>query len=167
MCVFCVRIRMAFARVVWLFVSVKRLLHTYMALCTLSGFYVLILSFDSFNVSVIRSWGLVNFFHVPIIQSWGFVDWFDVSIIRSWGFIYSFDVRANARDDLTDWRICPEDLTFRIIWPTICTFWLDRLEDPSSGFCQDLYPALFTWFTVQLFPQTVSCWSCRAIYKPV
>ena len=116
------------------------------------------MDFDSFNVSVIQSWGFVDLLDVSVIQSWGFVDLFDVLMIWSWGFLDSFDVpmiqylgfvdsfdvlmirylglvdllkvRTNAHDDWTNWGISPEDPIFRVLCPTICTFWLYPLEDP-------------------------------------
>ena len=98
---------------------------------------------DSFDAPMIQTLGFVNFFDIPMIRSLGFVDWFDDPMIRSLGFVGSFDVPmiqylgfidsfkvcANSREDWNAWRICPEDSIFMVLFPEICMFWLDRLED--------------------------------------
>ena len=73
---------------------------------------------------------IIGSFNVLVIQSWGFIDSLNVLMIRYWGFLYSFDICANTRDDWTAWRICLEYPIFRVLCPTICKLWLDRLDDP-------------------------------------
>ena len=109
--------------------------------CELSGLCVSIQLLDSFNVSVIQSLGLFDSFDVPMIWSWDLL--IGLTFVRpSW---------------CTTRSIRPEDVIFRVLLPTIYTFWLHCLEDPFSGFCQDLYLKLFTWSTVRILPWTVSC----------
>ena len=149
---FCVRIRLWFYARCFAFVylygfcSLMRVWRTYTPfLRPLSGFWVQIWLFVGYEqllrtdivFKILESLGhlILRYFYlleVLIIRSWGFVYLLELPMIQSQGLLDSSKVRANVRDDRTVWSICLEDPIFRVPCPSICTLWLDPLEDLLS-----------------------------------
>ena len=99
----------------------------------------------------------VDSFDISVIQSFGFVDLFDVAMIWSCGLlIRSIRLTFVRPSWLGACRIRPKDVIFKVISMTIWTLWLDHIVGPSSGFRRDLISMPFTWFSVRILPQTVS-----------
>ena len=136
--------------------------------CALSGLCVRIrlLRFKRLvrTYTTFTSWAACVYryaFLIPSTSCWFDLEYLSFRLTYRWSDLEVcwFVWRLCDQSWWTARRIRPEDVIFRILSPTICTFWLDRLAIPYSGFRWDIYPTLFTWFTVQFLPWNVYYWA--------
>ena len=125
--------------------------------CALSGLCIQIRLIDSFDVLLIQSYWILRLVRRSDDLILRFVNSFNPAMIWSWGS----SIRLTFMQTLwlTARKIRSMYVIFVVLLTTICTFWLDRLMGPSSGFRRDIISALFMWFNVQLLPRTVSFWA--------
>ena len=116
---------------------------------------------------MIRSWGFFDLLKVSMIRSWGCFDVLKVSMIRSWGFFDLLKVSMIWSCGLFDF---PFPRKFFVIFEssrgsalygfvefffrTICSLWLDRLEDL-------IFMVLLSYFPAQAICYDCTLWMIR------